>query len=82
MHHTPRCNKTNFNVEKIPRLVVCFMFVWFLPMFMFDLWLPRTNVATPVSGAMILAGVLLKLGGYELLRVFPVFKYGFGFAIF
>ena len=58
------------------------MFVWFLPMFMFDLWLPRTNVATPVSGAMILAGVLLKLGGYELLRVFPVFKYGFGFAIF
>jgi NADH-ubiquinone oxidoreductase chain 4 len=31
---------------------------------------------------MILTGVLLKLGGYGLLRVFPVlFKFGFRFAV-
>jgi len=31
--------------------------------------LPRAHVEAPVSGSMILAGVLLKLGGYGLYRV-------------
>jgi len=40
-------------------------------------------VKAPVSGSMILAGVLLKLGGYGLLHAFPILtKYGFGFSIF
>jgi hypothetical protein len=34
-------------------------------------WLPRAQVEAPLSGCMILAGVVLKLGGYRLLRVFP-----------
>nr|YP_010939060.1 NADH dehydrogenase subunit 4 [Cryptocercus punctulatus]AVN68143.1 NADH dehydrogenase subunit 4 [Cryptocercus punctulatus]WLF00972.1 NADH dehydrogenase subunit 4 [Cryptocercus punctulatus] len=41
-----------------------------MPMFLVHLWLPKAHVEAPVSGSMILAGVLLSLGGYGLLRVF------------
>nr|UEV85629.1 NADH dehydrogenase subunit 4 [Thalamita sima] len=45
-----------------------------LPMFMFHLWLPKAHVEAPIAGSMILAGVLLKLGGYGLIRVLVMFQ--------
>nr|YP_009343056.1 NADH dehydrogenase subunit 4 [Faxonius luteus]APS87283.1 NADH dehydrogenase subunit 4 [Faxonius luteus] len=48
-------------------------FVVKLPMYLFHLWLPKAHVEAPVAGSMILAGVLLKLGGYGLIRVLSVF---------
>nr|YP_009564006.1 NADH dehydrogenase subunit 4 [Gebiacantha plantae]QAX91356.1 NADH dehydrogenase subunit 4 [Gebiacantha plantae] len=50
-----------------------FAFIVKLPMYMFHLWLPKAHVEAPVAGSMILAGVLLKLGGYGLVRVLPLF---------
>nr|UPL65216.1 NADH dehydrogenase subunit 4 [Megaris sp.] len=41
-----------------------------LPMVFFHFWLPKAHVEAPISGSMILAGVLLKMGGYGLYRVY------------
>nr|ANS72668.1 NADH dehydrogenase subunit 4 [Spongicola levigatus] len=59
-------------------------FVWYmasvvafivkLPMFLVHLWLPKAHVEAPVAGSMILAGVLLKLGGYGLARILVLFS--------
>nr|BCW03167.1 NADH dehydrogenase subunit 4 [Daphnia pulex]BCW03180.1 NADH dehydrogenase subunit 4 [Daphnia pulex]BCW03193.1 NADH dehydrogenase subunit 4 [Daphnia pulex]BCW03206.1 NADH dehydrogenase subunit 4 [Daphnia pulex]BCW03219.1 NADH dehydrogenase subunit 4 [Daphnia pulex] len=42
-----------------------------LPVYFGHLWLPKAHVEAPVAGSMILAGVLLKLGGYGMVRVVP-----------
>nr|AGZ19428.1 NADH dehydrogenase subunit 4 [Polyphylla laticollis mandshurica] len=44
-----------------------------MPMYFVHLWLPKAHVEAPVSGSMILAGVMLKLGGYGLMRLMPMF---------
>jgi len=48
-------------------LIVAFLVK--LPLYGLHLWLPKAHVEAPVAGSMILAGVLLKLGAFGLLRV-------------
>ena len=56
-------------------IVTVFAFIVKLPMFLVHLWLPKAHVEAPVAGSIILAGVLLKLGGYGLIRILPIFSY-------
>nr|YP_010034207.1 NADH dehydrogenase subunit 4 [Agelasta perplexa]QOW83746.1 NADH dehydrogenase subunit 4 [Agelasta perplexa] len=56
-------------------LYLCMNMVFFvkMPMFFVHLWLPKAHVEAPVAGSMILAGIMLKLGGYGMMRLMILF---------
>ncbi len=58
-----------FNVQIVLWLAFFSSFAVKVPMWPVHTWLPDAHVEAPTAGSVILAGVLLKMGGYGFLRL-------------
>nr|YP_009466076.1 NADH dehydrogenase subunit 4 [Styela clava]CDM98932.1 NADH dehydrogenase subunit 4 [Styela clava] len=70
-----------FYIPNLVGLLLIMGFLCKLPIYSLHSWLPKAHVEAPVGGSMILAGLLLKMGGYGLVRFFSLTSFSYG-AVF
>nr|YP_010003283.1 NADH dehydrogenase subunit 4 [Meteorus pulchricornis]ACY09468.1 NADH dehydrogenase subunit 4 [Meteorus pulchricornis]QHS69748.1 NADH dehydrogenase subunit 4 [Meteorus pulchricornis]WCB99550.1 NADH dehydrogenase subunit 4 [Meteorus pulchricornis] len=70
-------NESNMFIKFNNQLMFMILYMGFFiktPMYFVHLWLPKAHVEAPISGSMILAGIMLKIGTYGIYRMIFLFN--------